>query len=259
MIERRVALVSGANRGIGLEVVRQLAKLGMTAVLGSRDRKKGAAAEARLVSEGIEAPLVALDVTDAKQRRVRGGARARALRSHRRARQQCRHRPRRQPVAGVERARGEPRDRRAHARCQHAGPSAPDPSGGAADAGPGLRPHRQRVVRARADLGHGRQLARLSHVEGGAQCADPHRRGRGRLRQHQGQRHEPRLGAHRHGRPRARRARWPRAPTPSSGWQRCPTMAPPASSSRIASRSPGEDHKTCSPEGTCPCWPQAMA
>ena len=66
MAERRVALVSGANRGIGLEVVRQLAKLGMTAVLGSRDRKKGAAAEAKLVSEGIEAPLVALDVTDAK-------------------------------------------------------------------------------------------------------------------------------------------------------------------------------------------------
>jgi NAD(P)-dependent dehydrogenase (short-subunit alcohol dehydrogenase family) len=66
MIERRVALVSGANRGIGLEVVRQLAKLGMTAVLGSRDGKKGAAAEAKLVSEGIEAPLVALDVTDAK-------------------------------------------------------------------------------------------------------------------------------------------------------------------------------------------------
>jgi NAD(P)-dependent dehydrogenase (short-subunit alcohol dehydrogenase family) len=66
MAERRVALVSGANRGIGLEVVRQLGKLGMIAVLGSRDRKKGAAAEAKLAAEGIEAPLVALDVTDAK-------------------------------------------------------------------------------------------------------------------------------------------------------------------------------------------------
>jgi NAD(P)-dependent dehydrogenase (short-subunit alcohol dehydrogenase family) len=65
MPERRVALVSGANRGIGLEVVRQLAKRGMTAVLGARDAKKVAAAEAKLASEGIEAPLVALDVTDA--------------------------------------------------------------------------------------------------------------------------------------------------------------------------------------------------
>jgi NAD(P)-dependent dehydrogenase (short-subunit alcohol dehydrogenase family) len=66
MGEQRVALVSGANRGIGLEVVRQLGKLGLIAVLGSRDRSKGAAAAAKLASEGIEAPLVALDVTDAK-------------------------------------------------------------------------------------------------------------------------------------------------------------------------------------------------
>jgi NAD(P)-dependent dehydrogenase (short-subunit alcohol dehydrogenase family) len=66
MGERRVALVSGANRGIGLEVVRQLGKLGLIAVLGSRDRSKGTAAAAELASEGIEAPLVTLDVTDAK-------------------------------------------------------------------------------------------------------------------------------------------------------------------------------------------------
>lgn len=64
MAETRIALVSGANRGIGLEIVRQLSRNGMLAVLGSRDVERGREAAATLASEGLEPPVVALDVTD---------------------------------------------------------------------------------------------------------------------------------------------------------------------------------------------------
>jgi NAD(P)-dependent dehydrogenase (short-subunit alcohol dehydrogenase family) len=65
MAETRVALVTGANRGIGLEVARQLARLGIMAVVGSRSLEKGRAAIEPLASEGLITPVVALDVTDA--------------------------------------------------------------------------------------------------------------------------------------------------------------------------------------------------
>lgn len=58
----RIALVSGGNRGIGLEVCRQLAERGMTVYLGSRDEAKGV--EAAGAIEGDVRP-VQLDVTDA--------------------------------------------------------------------------------------------------------------------------------------------------------------------------------------------------
>ncbi len=48
MAERRIAIVTGANRGIGLEVVRQLAQRDYIVVLGSRDLAKGEDAAKRL-------------------------------------------------------------------------------------------------------------------------------------------------------------------------------------------------------------------
>jgi NAD(P)-dependent dehydrogenase (short-subunit alcohol dehydrogenase family) len=64
MAETRIALVTGANRGIGLEIVKQLSRAGLMAVLASRDVEKGRAAAAKLASEGLAPPAVALDVTD---------------------------------------------------------------------------------------------------------------------------------------------------------------------------------------------------
>lgn len=58
----RVAVVTGANRGIGLEVCRQLAARGFTVVLGARDLDKGRAAAAELAGGG-RVVACRLDVT----------------------------------------------------------------------------------------------------------------------------------------------------------------------------------------------------
>jgi NAD(P)-dependent dehydrogenase (short-subunit alcohol dehydrogenase family) len=63
-IPGRTALVTGANRGIGLETCRQLARLGYRVILTSREEAKGLKAVEALSTEGGEILYHQLDVTD---------------------------------------------------------------------------------------------------------------------------------------------------------------------------------------------------
>jgi NAD(P)-dependent dehydrogenase (short-subunit alcohol dehydrogenase family) len=61
MSEKRVALVTGANKGIGLQIAKDLAARGLTVLVGSRDIKNG---EAAAKTVGGDARTVQLDVTN---------------------------------------------------------------------------------------------------------------------------------------------------------------------------------------------------
>ena len=61
---KRIALVTGANKGIGKEIARQLAKQDVHVIMGARDHKRGQAAVDELSKEGLSVELVVLDVTN---------------------------------------------------------------------------------------------------------------------------------------------------------------------------------------------------
>jgi NAD(P)-dependent dehydrogenase (short-subunit alcohol dehydrogenase family) len=61
---KKVAFISGANRGIGFETAKKLAELDITVILGSRDLSKGKKAVSELSSYGFDLDLVQYDASD---------------------------------------------------------------------------------------------------------------------------------------------------------------------------------------------------
>ena len=64
--DKRVALVSGANRGLGLAISQGLAGYGITVIMGARDSKKGKQACSRLKRSGLDVYFEMLDVANQK-------------------------------------------------------------------------------------------------------------------------------------------------------------------------------------------------
>jgi NAD(P)-dependent dehydrogenase (short-subunit alcohol dehydrogenase family) len=61
---KKVALITGANKGLGFEMARQLGNAGVKVLLAARDPQKGEAAAAKLRGEGLDVQFLKLDVTD---------------------------------------------------------------------------------------------------------------------------------------------------------------------------------------------------
>ena len=59
----KVVLITGANKGLGKEIGRQLGALGYTVVLAARDAQAGSAAAAELIAAGCDAHTIRLEVT----------------------------------------------------------------------------------------------------------------------------------------------------------------------------------------------------
>jgi NAD(P)-dependent dehydrogenase (short-subunit alcohol dehydrogenase family) len=71
-MDPKIAVVTGANRGIGLEICRELARRDISVIMTSRDEAKGELAASRLRREGLDLNVMRLDVTDSAS--IRGFA-----------------------------------------------------------------------------------------------------------------------------------------------------------------------------------------
>ena len=60
----KIALVSGANKGLGLEISKQLAQKGVRVVMAARDEQRGQKAVAELQKQGLPVEFYRMDVMD---------------------------------------------------------------------------------------------------------------------------------------------------------------------------------------------------
>ena len=63
---QKIALITGANRGIGFETARQLGQQGIKVLLGARNEEKGKSAAETLKNEGLDVEFILLDVDNGK-------------------------------------------------------------------------------------------------------------------------------------------------------------------------------------------------
>ena len=68
--EKKIALITGANRGIGFETARQLGQKSVSIIVGARTLKAAEEASSKLKAEGIDAYPVQLDVTSSTDRKA---------------------------------------------------------------------------------------------------------------------------------------------------------------------------------------------
>ncbi len=64
MTKNKIAFITGANRGLGFEIGRQLGKLKIKVLLGARNEQSGLEAAEQLKSEGVDAEYIPIDVSD---------------------------------------------------------------------------------------------------------------------------------------------------------------------------------------------------
>ncbi len=61
---KKVALITGANKGLGFQTAKKLAKNGIKVLIGARNMERGKTATNQLQSEGLDAEFVQLDVSN---------------------------------------------------------------------------------------------------------------------------------------------------------------------------------------------------